>query len=268
MTYPRLQDYHREGEWGRTILYFESASSTNDLALEAGLQDAPQGLVIVAEEQTAGRGRLSRRWTALPGCCLLFSLLFRPRPPFTYHASRIPMLCGLALAAAVPEVAGVLVKLKWPNDLIVERCGEWRKVAGMLSEVDVTPSPASGILVVGVGLNVNVPAGDLAQLAPNATSLSAESGRPIDRVALLDAILLHVERLVARQRTGWDPLQAWQEHLAWMGEPVEVHTPAGVVTGTAEGVDAEGALLLRYPNGDLRQFSVGDVSLRTVEESA
>jgi len=107
-----LKDFHREG-WD--IRYFERVTSTNNLLLEAGRQGAPEGLIFIADEQTAGRGRLERRWVSPPGTCLLMSLLFRPAEPFTDHAPRLTMLCGLAIADAVAEVTGIAVQLKWPT---------------------------------------------------------------------------------------------------------------------------------------------------------
>ena len=148
---------------------------------------------MLAEEQIAGRGRLDRRWHAPAGQCLLMSLLFRPGEPFAHRAARITMLCGLALAEAAAKVAGIEVQLKWPNDLIVAReDGAWRKIAGMLSEIGGAAQQPD-LLVVGLGLNVNVPSAALAKLAPNAGSLRAEIGHPVDRVAILDDFLKRLE---------------------------------------------------------------------------
>ncbi len=254
----QLHAYHRAG-WD--IRYFARVSSTNTLALEAGQQGAAEGLLLIADEQTAGRGRLDRRWVAPAGTSLLMSLLFRPAAPFTYTAPRITMLCGLALAEAVAEVTGVAVYLKWPNDLIVGRDARWRKVAGMLSEVGGGADGPS-FLIVGIGLNVNVPPAVLPDLAPNATSLLAESGRSFERAVLLDAFLTRVETHLAAWRAGADPLRLWRRRLAWLGEAVLLQTPTATVTGIAEDVDDEGALVLRLPDGRRQHFPVGDVSLR------
>jgi BirA family biotin operon repressor/biotin-[acetyl-CoA-carboxylase] ligase len=253
-----LCDYRREG-WD--IRYIECVASTNILALDAGRQGAAEGLIFIADEQTAGRGRLDRRWLAPPGTSLLMSLLFCPAEPFTYTAPRITMLCGLALAGAVIDVTSLAVQLKWPNDLIITREGKWRKVAGMLSEVGDMPG-ALPFLVVGIGLNVNVPSAFLPDLSPDATSLLVESGQSFERVALLDAFLRHVEEHIAALHAGADPLHLWRKRLAWMGSVVQVQTPTGVVTGVAEDVDDDGALLLRLSDGRQQRFSVGDVSLR------
>lgn len=250
---------YRRASW--QVRHFAQIDSTNDWLLAAGRDGAVARSVALADEQTAGRGRLDRRWHAPPGTCLLMSLLFRPPEPFATYAPRITMFCGLALVDAVAGVAGVDVQLKWPNDLIVARDGTWRKVAGMLSEVG-SDEGAPSFLVVGIGLNVNVPSAGVPALDPNATSLLAECGEFVDRAALLDAFLARVEIREAALLSGEDPLREWQARLAWMGRPVQVRTPIEVVRGIAAGVDAEGALCLHLPDGALRRFAVGDVSLR------
>jgi len=254
----QLADYRRAG-WD--IRYFARVDSTNTVLLEAGRQGAAEGLVYVADEQTAGRGRLDRRWIAPPGTCLLLSLLFHPPEPFTYHAPRLTMLCGMAMADAVETTSGVAVQLKWPNDLIINAPGAWRKVAGMLSEIGFGADNRP-FLVVGIGLNVNVPSELLPDLAPNATSLLSEGGQQVERAALLDAFLSRVEAYQAMLRAGGDVLPLWRERLAWMGHPVQVHTPTASAIGIAEDVDETGALWLRLPDGSRQAFSVGDVSLR------
>jgi len=253
-----LHDYCRQG-WD--IRYFERVDSTNTALLEAGRQGAAGGLVYVADEQTAGRGRLDRRWGAPPGTCLLLSLLFRPPEPFIYHAPRLTMLSGMAMADAIDAVTGIAVQLKWPNDLIVTCDGMWRKVAGILSEIG-SAADTPPFLVIGIGLNVNVPAELLPDLAPNATSLLGEGGRPVERVALLDAFLARVEAYHAAMQAGVDVLDLWRQRLAWMRCEVHVHTPTGSVTGIAEDVDETGALWLRLSDGAQQSFSAGDVSLR------
>lgn len=254
----RLADYRRAG-WD--IRYFNRVDSTNTALLEVGRQGAAEGLVYIADEQTAGRGRLDRSWIAPPGTCLLLSLLFRPPEPFTYHAPRLTMLCGLAMVEAVETVSGVTVQLKWPNDLVLTGESTWYKVAGMLSEIG-SDADSQPFLVAGIGLNVNVPPELLPNLAPNATSLLAEGGQPVDRVALLDAFLARAEAYRAALADGEDILALWRQRLAWLGRAVLVSTPTGSVTGVAEDVDETGALWLRLPDGSRQSFSVGDVSLR------
>lgn len=253
-----LAGYRRDG-W--TVQYWPQVGSTNDVALAAGQQGAAENFLVLTDEQTAGRGRLARRWAAPPGTCLLMSLLFRPPEPFAHHAARLTMACGVALVEAVETAAGLPAALKWPNDLIVTGPGGWRKLAGMLSEVGLADG-APAFLVVGIGLNVAVRPADLPTLSPNATSILAETGRTVSRVALLDTLLARVEAWWAQLAQGIDPLPAWRARLAWLGQTVAIHTPTQTLTGVAEDVDETGALLLRLPGGAVQSFPVGDVSVR------
>lgn len=256
----RLASYRRTQGWlGHDIRYFSGVTSTHDVIRELAEQGAKEGLVVLAEEQTAGRGRQTRRWFAPPHSSLLMSLLFRPQAPFVHRAPRITMLCGLGLLDAVRTITGIPVTLKWPNDLILEGDDDWKKVAGMLSEVGGT---GADFLLVGIGLNVNTTDEQLSDLAPRATSLRAEAGHLVDRQVLLASFLERTECLCERFRSGWDPLPAWREQLAWLGTSVKLKTPTGTVLGIAEDIADDGALILRDPAGAQRRFSVGDVSLR------
>jgi len=255
---------------GREVQLHTEVASTNDLARAAALAGEREGLVIVADVQTAGRGRLGRAWQAPPGTCLLMSILFRPPEPIAPYAARTTMVCGLALResvrALVEDGPAAQAQLKWPNDLIVpapERPVGWAKLAGMLSEIVLDAEQRRPLaLIVGIGLNVNVPPAALADLGPHATSLLALLGRAVDRTVLLQGLVGAIDRRYGALRRGVDPFPAWQGALAWLGETVEVHGPQASWEGVAETVDETGALWLRTGDGQLRAFSAGDVSLR------
>lgn len=257
-----LSTYRRTtGLLGTQVQYWPRIGSTNDVLLRLGEQGAQEGMLVIADEQTAGRGRLGRRWLAPSGTALLFSLLFRPSGSFVQQAVRIPMLCGLALVEAIRTLTDLPAQLKWPNDVIIGMGADWRKVAGMLSDVGML-NGAPAFLVVGIGVNVNVPAEQLTSLAPNAGSLSVALGRSVERAALLEDFLTRADAYYAELCRGWDPLPAWASCLAWTGKTVRVDTPTGMLEGVFEGVEADGSLVLRTPSGWRRTFSVGDVSLR------
>ncbi len=250
---------------GRTIVHADVVASTNDVAMAAGRRGEEEGFVVVADVQTAGRGRLGRHWQAAAGTSLLFSVLFHPPEPLVRTAPRVPMVCGLGLVEAVRDVTGIPVLLKWPNDLIVEpssRADSWKKLAGMLTEIELPHDALPALIVVGIGLNVNVGGADLASLAPNASSLLALGGREVNRGLLLEKLLGAIDRRYAALLDGVDPLPEWHEALAWLGRSVEVSAPEGCFVGVAEGVDDDGALMVRTAAGDTRRMTAGDVSLR------
>jgi BirA family biotin operon repressor/biotin-[acetyl-CoA-carboxylase] ligase len=265
--------------FGRELVCLSLTGSTNDVAKRLAVQGVPEGTVVLADEQTAGRGRMRRRWLAPPGTCLLCSILFRP-DLFPTQAQRLTMLCSLAVADAVEQVAELPVALKWPNDLVVKsqipdsKSQGWRKLAGVLAETGVmggqvksqSPKPKAQnwwleFVVVGIGLNVNVGPEVLPRLAPDATSILAETGREVDRAVLLAALLAGVEARYARLRAGESPRAEWAARLATLGQSVSVTTSEGTLTGVAEAVDEDGALLLRTPEGVLHRLLAGDVTL-------
>jgi BirA family biotin operon repressor/biotin-[acetyl-CoA-carboxylase] ligase len=251
--------------FGRELLYLPRTGSTNDVAKDLAARGASEGTVVLADEQTAGRGRMGRPWLAPPGACLLCSILFRPDLSPT-QAQRLTMLCSLAAADAVEQVAGLRVALKWPNDLVVRsqvsnlKSQDWGKLAGVLTETGVAGRRLA-FVVVGIGINVNVEPETLPSLAPDATSVLAEVGRPVGRVPLLAALLAGVERRYDALQAGESPHQEWADRLATLGQPVQVLTSDEVVSGVAESVGQDGALLLRTPDGQLRRLLAGDVTL-------
>ena len=244
---------------GRPILFYTRTGSTNTVAREQAEAGAPEGLLVVADEQTAGRGRLDRSWWAPPGSSLLFSLLLRPPLP-PGQAAQLTMCLGLAAAEGVEEVTGLRPALKWPNDLLLDG----RKLAGILAELG-TAGDRLEYAVLGLGLNVNVTFSG-GELAHTAISLQMALGRPVARVPLLAAILARCEawyeRLLAPQAgssTGESPHTAWTARLDTLGRQVTVMTPDGPLHGTAVGVSPEGALLVRRENGVVCTVWAGDV---------
>jgi BirA family transcriptional regulator, biotin operon repressor / biotin---[acetyl-CoA-carboxylase] ligase len=241
---------------GRALEQYAAIGSTNTRAVAWARADAPDGALVIAEEQTAGRGRLGRRWHAPPGSALLLSVVLRPALA-PAQAQRATMLCSSAAVAAIRATTGLAAQVKWPNDLVIEG----RKAGGVLTELGLAGGELA-FVVVGIGLNVNLdPAGIPEALAPP-TSLRAELSRPVPRLPLLCALLQGIEARYLALREGWSPVEEWRGHLATLGQPVQVGTPDQVIAGVAEDVDADGALLVRTPEGALHTVLVGDVTLR------
>ncbi|MQA33303.1 biotin--[acetyl-CoA-carboxylase] ligase [Modestobacter roseus] len=239
------------GLWRAVEVVAEVGSTNADLAARAG-QDEPEGLVLVAEHQAAGRGRLDRSWTSPPRAGLTVSVLLRPDVPAARRAW-LSLLTGVALAEAVGEVAGVRASLKWPNDLLAPGGA---KLAGILAE------SVGGAVVVGVGLNVSTTADEL---PGTGTSLALVRGGEVDRAAVLLGFL----QVLERRYRSWvevlgDPVSSGlaADYLAWcstVGTEVAVTMPDGsVLEGVAEAVDWDGRLVVRTPAGVV-ELASGDV---------
>lgn len=242
----------RDSRLWRTLEVVAEAGSTNaDLVAAAG-RDVPEGTVLVAEHQVAGRGRLDRVWTSPPRAGLTVSVLLRPDVPAA-RRGWLPLLTGVALAEAVGESTGVLASVKWPNDLLAR---DGRKLAGILAE-------SSGrAVVVGTGLNVSTTA---AELPDTGTSLAEVTGGTVDRGPVLLAFLRALERRYLRwvEHLG-DPVASGlaTDYLRWsstVGADVRVQMPDGsTLDGVAEAVDWDGRLVVRTPAGTV-ELASGDV---------
>ena len=233
----------RTSERGRwRVEWFARLDSTNRHALDAARGGAADGLVVVADEQTAGRGRLGRTWEAPPGSSLLVSVLVRG----IEDANRTVMAAGVALASAVEQVVGIVPALKWPNDVVVDD----RKLAGVLAEAD------GDALVVGAGCNVNWDSFP-PELAATATACNLEAGRPVDRDALLDAFLDAFDHALA---DGDGVTDTYRGLLATLGRSVRVeHVGGEVLLGTAVGLTDAGALVVRDVDGTDHTVTAADV---------
>lgn len=242
---------------GQEVHVWPEIGSTNDEARRLARAGAPEGTLVIAEHQTAGRGRLQRRWEAPPGSSLLLSLIFRPNLA-PAQAQRLTMVCGLAIVEAIQAATGLEAGLKWPNDVVAGS----GKLGGILAEVELQ-GQALAHAVVGVGLNVNVSPAELPQdLLLPATSLSQLVGQPVPRLPLLQTLLRAVERRTLALATGHSPYQEWAERLVTVGRDVTVSGAGPAFRGTAEGVNPDGALLVRREDGRLETVLAGDVTLR------
>ena len=228
------------------IRHFESIDSTNRYLLDEARAGAPDGVVAVAEHQTAGRGRLGRRWEAPAGANLLASVLLRLDLPVAHRHLASAVVC-LAAADAAEAVAGLRLGVKWPNDLVA---GDGRKVAGVLAEADVAPAAAASAgwpaIVVGIGINVNWPAVDTelpAELRGSATSLCQQAGHPLDRSDVLEALLGALGPRLADLDTPVGRTRQTGELRArciTIGSPVRVELADGAFAGSGGGRDPGG----------------------------
>ena len=237
----------RLGLLGRQIRWYPRVGSTNDVATTLAEQGADEGAVVVADQQTAGRGRLGRTWVSPPGAGIYVSVVLRPSPR---EAALLTIAAGVAVADGVRSATGLEVQLKWPNDAHVNG----RKLAGILAE------GAPSYVVLGVGINV-LPAAYPPEVARLATSIEAELGRSVDRGLLLAECLA---ALAARygQVTDGDArgvVAAWRERAAsTLGRRVEWEAGGRSRIGLADDIDEDGALLVRS-GSELVRITSGEV---------
>ncbi|MGY1673515.1 biotin--[acetyl-CoA-carboxylase] ligase [Geodermatophilus sp. SYSU D00710] len=242
----------RDSRLWRALEVVEETGSTNAVLAGRAADGEPEGTVLVAEHQSAGRGRLDRTWVSPPRAGLTVSVLLRPDVPAA-RRGWLPLLTGVALAEAVGEVAGVRTSLKWPNDLLA---ADGAKLAGILAEA------SSGAVVVGTGLNVTT---RREELPPTGTSLSVVTGGPVDRGPLLLTFLRGLERrYLAWTAALGDPVASdlARDYLAWsstVGADVVVTLPDGSeVAGSVTAVDWDGRLVLSTATGTV-ELATGDV---------
>lgn len=252
---------------GQTCQVLPEVDSTNDLLKEMVRQgDAafpPDGFLLLANYQRQGRGRLARRWDAPPGSSLLLSLLFRPNWP-AERLNWLTMLVSLAAANAIGQHTECEVGIKWPNDVMVRQAGLWHKVSGILQEGDLGADGRLQWAIVGIGINVNIPADQLPEGGTPPTSLLAATGQPVPRLPLLATFLRRVEEEYDGVGNGRSPHPAWQNKLITLGQPVQVtYTQTSrTFNGLAEATDAAGHLLVRDAAGQLHTITAADVTLR------
>jgi BirA family biotin operon repressor/biotin-[acetyl-CoA-carboxylase] ligase len=243
------------------IRHFDEVDSTNAVALGLARAGSPEGLVVVADHQTAGRGRLGRSWQAPPGSSLLASILLRPQPDLPPgRAHLLTAAVAMAAADACQSVAGFLPSLKWPNDLVVERPDGWRKLAGLLSETDLAHGGVASV-VVGIGINVNWPTDLPSDLAGIATSANHVAGRSVDRSALLSALLEGAaDRYGAFGPNSGELAAEFRRRCSTLGTRVRVELGSETVEGMASALDDDGRLGISVGTGPTRWVAAGDVT--------
>ncbi len=240
---------------GQRVVCYERVDSTQTVAKTMATRGAAEGTLVIAEEQSAGRGRLDRRWLAPRGTSLLFSLILRPQLEMARVAA-LTMICGLGVREAIRELTALPAQLKWPNDIVLHG----RKVGGILAET-ATRGEHLDWAVVGIGLNVNL-AAEALPAEFGATSLQHELGRSLPRIPLLQRMLHGIERRYDQLPAGQWPAQEWSAALETLGQRVRLLTAEGTLEGLAEAVDEAGALQLRLDDGSLRPVWAGDLVAR------
>jgi BirA family transcriptional regulator, biotin operon repressor / biotin---[acetyl-CoA-carboxylase] ligase len=248
----------RAGSFGARICWLASTTSTNDVGVRLAESGAAEGTTVVADMQTAGRGRHGRIWFSPPGAGLYVSVIVRPGRALTsggHPAGLVTLASGVAIAEAVHAVTGLPAEIKWPNDIVIGS----RKLAGILAEAAVQ-SDMPQFIVIGFGINLQ-PAAYPPELASRATSIEAEMNRSVDRGLMLAEALAALGERCGDLRAGrFDAiLSAWRRLAPSLpGARVEWDSPGGIVRGRAEDIDQHGALLVDV-GGKIERVVAGEI---------
>ncbi|HAB17280.1 MAG TPA: biotin--[acetyl-CoA-carboxylase] ligase, partial [Verrucomicrobiales bacterium] len=245
---------------GRQIEVFLETASTNDIVDKLGRDGVEEGVVVFAESQSRGRGRLGRTWASPAGKGLWFSVLLRPRMHPT-AATRLTVMAAVAVARAIERQTGLHPAIKWPNDLLLGT----RKCAGILLELSAELDHIRQV-VLGIGLDVNAALEDFpSAIRTSATSLASELGRPVDRPSLAAAVLEELEVAYVQLQSDRFAVLAdeWVERGTTLGRRVNIRVGSREISGIAECLDDDGTLLVRTEHGRLERVVGGDVTLHT-----
>ncbi len=262
-TKKRLEELCAEGRVaGHTLRYLPETDSTNRVALEQGRKGGPTGMVIVADHQSAGRGRLGKKWLSSSGDGLYFSLLLRPLLALD-DVAKITLAAGVAVAEALEPLCREKIMLKWPNDIFIGH----RKCGGILAELDISRA-ASPLVVLGIGLNLKEPAaGYPPEIADRAGALADFSAGTLEPGSLLADLVTNIDRVLAElEQQGWPAIRSrWQQRDITLARKLTWVTAANeIISGVSLGIDEQGLLFIEDDNGALHEVLSGDVQLQTM----
>jgi len=238
---------------GQRVFYYPTLASTMEVARQEAQLGAVEGAVVIADEQTAGRGRIKRVWLSPKGSIALSIILY----PSVVNLPSLIMLASLAVVHSIEAVTGLRSQIKWPNDVLVND----RKVCGILIESSVRGNTVD-YAIIGIGVNVNLRLSDFPEILSTATSLSDELGGGVSRLRVIRRLLVEVERLYLALQAGGSIYEEWRDSLVTLGRKIRVKSGKTVYEGVAESVARDGSLLLRHSNGNLSKIVAGDATLR------
>ncbi len=241
---------------GKNIHWFETLPSTNLKAQALAQLGAAEGEIVIAEEQTQGKGRLGRSWSSPPYLNLYLSLILQPKLPPT-HAPQITLMAGVAVADTVQSFIPFAPEIKWPNDILVRG----QKIAGILTESSCE-SDRILFVILGVGVNLNFSKELMSETIRNkATSLLTLTQKPVDRQAFTCGLIQNLDRCYGTlEGSGFVGIRRrWEGYFQLQGKKVTVEMPDGQISGKAVGIDMDGALIIEGEGGDQERILAGDV---------
>jgi BirA family biotin operon repressor/biotin-[acetyl-CoA-carboxylase] ligase len=236
---------------GKRLLFFQEVGSTMDEAVRRAERGTEEGTVVVAETQTASRGRQGRAWVSQTGNLYLSVVLY----PSLQTLPFLNSLCGVAVVRAIANISGLKPRIKWPNDILLDG----KKVSGVLVESAIAGDQVHHS-IIGIGINVALDADEIDEIAGGAISLNHASAGDIPRDELLREILQQLDALYIQLNHGDNPVEEWEELLDTLGQRVRVNWQGEEYVGFADGIDAQGSLLLREDSGRIRTLAAGDAT--------
>lgn len=238
---------------GQKVIYFPQLPSTMDIARREARQGAAEGTVVIAGEQTSGRGRIGRIWLSPPGNITLSVILY----PDVSNLPYLMMIASLAVVRSIKNIAGLKADIKWPNDILIDG----KKVSGILIENEISGEKIARA-IIGIGINVNIDSPDVKDGSVLVTSLEKEIKQTVIRTDVITNLLVELEKLYLKLSDGESIYREWREKLVTLGKEVAVTMGDETLKGYAESVDSSGALLLKLGDGTTTRIVAGDVTLR------
>lgn len=245
---------------GRNVLHFDTIDSTQSKANEMARNEAPEGTIVIAEEQTSGKGRMSREWHSSKHQGIWMSLILRPKLS-PEKAPQFTLITAIAVARAIEEITGIEPEIKWPNDILFQG----KKIVGILTELH-SEADKINFIVIGIGLNVNQDVVDFPEeIREIATSLSLVKGKKVSRVTLLQHILRNFEKYYELYLDrGFGPLKViWESYVTSIGKTIIARTISGEFIGKALGITEEGVLKLQDDNGQIHYVYSADIEIKS-----
>jgi len=237
---------------GQQLYYYHRLATTMETAKELARKGTAEGTVIIADTQTAGKGRLGRAWLSPEGS-LAMSLILKPSLD---NLPQLVMIASLAVVRTIKKVAGLETQIKWPNDILIKG----KKVCGILIENEVKGDRVN-FAIIGIGINVNFNPLAFPEISDIATSLAHELGAEVSKIELIGALLSELEQLYLEAQAGAPIYREWQENMGMLGRWIQVKTGEAVEQGKAETVTQNGNLILRRADGSLAEIVAGDVTV-------
>jgi BirA family biotin operon repressor/biotin-[acetyl-CoA-carboxylase] ligase len=253
-----IQKHLMTKRYGQHIHYYETCPSTQPIAHEAEQNGALDGTVIVAEKQTAGRGRMARPWSSVAGKGIWMSIIIRPTLT-PQQAPQMTLVAAVAVTRAVEELTGIEANIKWPNDVLIDG----KKITGILTELQTDPDQVTAV-ILGIGVNVNQDLEDFPEeLQSIVTSLKLVTGKTVDRAQLIAKIFSYLELYTEMyEKHGFGPIKIlWEGYSNTIGKRIRAVMLNETITGTAIGISDEGVLQLKLDDGTVRGIYSADIEL-------